>query len=951
MPTNSTSTLNDSRPGTINPDVQIALSTPPSFLSHRRDLQSSGSANDKGAIDNLQDVHVHGHHQKRMSISSLAADLIVDPPRRVSPSNEAIGNGQKSPIYQIPQRLVRGSLSVSPETELSDKKYISKPRAKPQPLSFQGSPAISLSSPSSQSKFAITAAGKGLTISPSLARNPSSGFKPIWSASATLPDNTSSVWDSPVNSAKTVVSDSGTIGNAALVAKKRGLSIAIIKDNGGIVPISPSLGSAGLKSPEAGLKSAEMKMIGVKNDGETGHATGTSRLATGRLDSANSSVSKKEIILCKFYHTPGLTCTSRPCRFVHALSSLTSPLPTYDISQYAILSPTRPIDPTGGTFAFAQQQINQVPKQLKVGSNGIDLDVVEMGERVVFEDENGHEATGQMFLMSGGGKGVGGKSRNKYKTVTCKDFMEGRCQYGDYCSFLHDKKPRDLPLTDDKSSCTRDRKPISLNNSFSVSSKAGHKDLLIPSVRVDADVIDKSRSGGLPAFASRFSQTPVRVEPPREIVAAPTPKRKVSPAGSATLKAHTPPVPTSEPVSLPMAVATSAPPKSNAWFKGPPVPIKKIRSLKKVTIADMGHKRDLSVSLDAPLKTPTSAGALAIPLSAMSLWTESDPSTPFDPMTHRKRMLEIEEEAKKSGHIKVMPKSSLVNLAFDSSPAPSQVFTPSESFLPFTAPAYPWGMPMSPISLGAYQNPLIPDIKGGLGVIWTPTGWAVQDAAMKQTLRSPEIKQKFENEKKRPKSYYRTRPCKFFAEGHCPHGEECTFLHIIPASSPELLSSSDSDSANHKPKGQSNKPKTLPCKFFNSTAGCINGDDCAFLHARVVPESVPLVARPRPWRTKPCRHYQLGRCLLGDACHFAHVDDPTWVASGWKTGIMTPSKVENALEQLTTEKVEMTIKRIREMSKGRRDDDEEDDDEDDIQIVTYNTLSPSSSCYGSSFAV
>lgn len=91
-------------------------------------------------------------------------------------------------------------------------------------------------------------------------------------------------------------------------------------------------------------------------------------------------------------------------------------MPTYDISQYAILSPTRPIDPTGGTFAFAQQQINQVPKQLKVGSNGIDLDVVEMGERVVFEDENGHEATGQMFLMSGGGKGVGGKSRNKYKS-------------------------------------------------------------------------------------------------------------------------------------------------------------------------------------------------------------------------------------------------------------------------------------------------------------------------------------------------------------------------------------------------------------------------------------------------------------------------------------------------------------------------------------------------------
>lgn len=49
---------------------------------------------------------------------------------------------------------------------------------------------------------------------------------------------------------------------------------------------------------------------------------------------------------------------------------------------------------------------------------------------------------------------------------------------------------------------------------------------------------------------------------------------------------------------------------------------------------------------------------------------------------------------------------------------------------------------------------------------------------------------------------------------------------------------------------------------------------------------------------------------------------------------MTPVKVENALEQLTAEKVEMTIKRIREMSKERKEDDEEDDEEDDIQIVS-----------------
>lgn len=81
-----------------------------------------------------------------------------------------------------------------------------------------------------------------------------------------------------------------------------------------------------------------------------------------------------------------------------------------------MLSPTRPTDPTSGIFAFAQQQICQVPKQLKVDSNRVDLDGLKMGERVVLEDENGQEVAGQVFLMSGGGKGAGGKGRDKYKS-------------------------------------------------------------------------------------------------------------------------------------------------------------------------------------------------------------------------------------------------------------------------------------------------------------------------------------------------------------------------------------------------------------------------------------------------------------------------------------------------------------------------------------------------------
>lgn len=276
---------------TTAPDAQVTLSTPSSsFLSHRRGLQSSDSACDKDFIENLQGVHTHGHHRQEMSTSSLA-DPVVNLSRRLSFSNEAIGDGQRSPIYQISQRLGGDSFPILPETASANKDPISKHRAKALPTSHQDT---SLMSPSSQTKFAITAAGKGLTISPSLACNPSSGFGPIRLTSATLPGYCSR-WDSPLNSPKTAGSESMTIGSAALVAKKRGLAIAIVKDNGGIVPVTPSLESVGLRSPGIGLKSAEVKMIGVaKKVGENDHATATPGLATGRLDSVKRSGSKKE---------------------------------------------------------------------------------------------------------------------------------------------------------------------------------------------------------------------------------------------------------------------------------------------------------------------------------------------------------------------------------------------------------------------------------------------------------------------------------------------------------------------------------------------------------------------------------------------------------------------------------------------------------------------------------
>lgn len=156
------------------------------------------------------------------------------------------------------------------------------------------------------------------------------------------------------------------------------------------------------------------------------------------------------VILCRYYHTPGLTCTSRPCRFVHNLDVL-SVSASADTSNFPLKSPgiVLDTDPTKGTFAEAQAQ-----KTLSI--KNLDGEIAP-GETVRVEDDKGEPIVGTVFLMSGGGKGPAGKSRAKFKStwrrgvtvetrpvvciadetaVPCKDYADGNCPYGDYCSFI-----------------------------------------------------------------------------------------------------------------------------------------------------------------------------------------------------------------------------------------------------------------------------------------------------------------------------------------------------------------------------------------------------------------------------------------------------------------------------------------------------------------------------------
>lgn len=121
---------------------------------------------------------------------------------------------------------------------------------------------------------------------------------------------------------------------------------------------------------------------------------------------------------------------------------------------------------------------------------------------------------------------------------------------------------------------------------------------------------------------------------------------------------------------------------------------------------------------------------------------------------------------------------------------------------------------------------------------------------------------------------------------------------------------------------------------------------------------MPLVEKPRPWRTRPCRHYQVGKCTLGEACHFAHVlsndngsdngvaketasekDEGTksrlcrnWEKDG-ECVFGEKCKFRHVGEEhaLTEEKLQAAFEEIR--KKDVKQDEDDDDDDSDVEIV------------------
>lgn len=226
---------------------------------------------------------------------------------------------------------------------------------------------------------------------------------------------------------------------------RRGLTVAIVNCDGEIVaestpvtqPRSAVDGAVSLRRTESCPKA---KVIIPPTQGLT--APGVPR--------------QREIILCRYYHTEGLTCTSSPCRFVHSLEGLSlrgspqrndlsssnlastsSDRPvTSDSPHRTAFSATLPLrasprnrstalgaavsfsDPTGGTFARAQATSPR---------NGLRVDAATLaafksGDRITVADLDGREVSGYVFKLSGGGKGAGGRARTKFKSECVPHF-------------------------------------------------------------------------------------------------------------------------------------------------------------------------------------------------------------------------------------------------------------------------------------------------------------------------------------------------------------------------------------------------------------------------------------------------------------------------------------------------------------------------------------------------
>ncbi|PHZ16522.1 uncharacterized protein RHIMIDRAFT_247042 [Rhizopus microsporus ATCC 52813] len=148
-------------------------------------------------------------------------------------------------------------------------------------------------------------------------------------------------------------------------------------------------------------------------------------------------------------------------------------------------------------------------------------------------------------------------------------------------------------------------------------------------------------------------------------------------------------------------------------------------------------------------------------------------------------------------------------------------------------------------------------------------------------------KQKQAQLKKAPqpkKEFVPLVPCKYYAQGYCKDGDNCTFKHDntndpedelcrFKHEGPRDIKICQFYKTQSCTKGDacpfSHDLKLEPCRFYHIQKVCEQGDKCPYSHETLTDESLQRLRQ----LTGPCRFWQFkGYCVTGDQCLFAHDD-------------------------------------------------------------------------------
>ncbi|KAL6043447.1 hypothetical protein QOT17_023880 [Balamuthia mandrillaris] len=280
------------------------------------------------------------------------------------------------------------------------------------------------------------------------------------------------------------------------------------------------------------------------------------------------------------------------------------------------------------------------------------------------------------------------------------------------------------------------------------------------------------------------------------------------------------------------STATTAPPKlvqvyrPPALLKSPPLPSSLPPSLPSV---DALSPTPVASAVD------TTAALLKVPLSPQTPREKSAKARAKNARRNRKRRQKKKEEKIRKQREQQQKRAKAIT-------ARHAATLQSASSLPFVATR----VTVSPLAsiLRSREKGVsllssdVPDIS----LLAMDGATAVSDVILDEKEREPQEKKRKRERKssggkkhqpvqKKPHVERPVVVCKFYLNGACHKGEECTFAHIgTPAKKTEI------------------------CRFYRMNA-CLKGEECLFSH---------------DLKQEPCKYFYKGKCAIGVTCKFSH---------------------------------------------------------------------------------